>query len=107
MLLCGRIQKLKPYSKLGLEKSDCLIAFFAAPSSPGKSALKSKPGGILKKAKIADDEPAPSAETDKMDRQKYEEIFFKFDDKKQSPVSGPSLDDERLKIFNSLDGRVV
>ena len=47
--------------------------------------LKSKPSGILKKAKV-EEETSPQPESEKLDRQKYEEIVFIFDREKPSPV---------------------
>ena len=54
-------------------------------SSPGKSMLKSKPSGILKKAKPVEDENPK--ESEKINREKYEEIVFSFDEEVKTPVN--------------------
>lgn len=52
--------------------------------------LKSKPGGILKKAKFAEDEPA-TPEPEKINRDKYEEVILKIGDNNDNPVRAIKL----------------
>ena len=47
--------------------------------------LKSKPSGILKKAKFAEDEPT-APEPEKVNRDQYEEVVFKVEDEVENPV---------------------
>jgi len=64
--------------------------------------LKSKPSGILKKAKL-EEEASHEAEPEKLNRQKYEEIIFKFDEEKPSPVCYRALlDFYRLYLRNTF-----
>ena len=49
--------------------------------------LKSKPSGILKKANLEEETRQQEPEAEKLNRQKYEEVTFKFDEEKPSPVS--------------------